>query len=182
MTGPRTNKDKLNHTLETVCNILHENKISDWFVFFGTLLGLTRDNSCIQGDDDLDIMIKYDYQELRSLFSKQGFKFQKLNKNNQTHRREDINSLLKIQSCNKYASFDFYICDVNESGDFHTPWHGVTSTESYLDLKAKTFVNKKWRSTVVQLPNNYESKVVNMYGPNWRTPQSRSCKRHMGEV
>ena len=57
MVGEKTDKEKLNNTLEVVVNILHEEDINDWFIFFGTLLGIIREDSCIQGDDDFDIMI-----------------------------------------------------------------------------------------------------------------------------
>lgn len=51
MSGINTDKEKLNRTLEKVCNILNENNINDWFIMFGTLLGIVRENSCIQGDN-----------------------------------------------------------------------------------------------------------------------------------
>ena len=75
MAGKKTDKEKLNRTLEKVCFILNKNNINDWFIFFGTLLGIVRENSCIQGDDDLDIMINCDYEKLRSSFEEEGFIF-----------------------------------------------------------------------------------------------------------
>lgn len=176
MSGQQTDKEKLNRTLEKVCNVLHENNINDWFIMFGTLLGIVRENSCIQGDDDLDIMINHDYQELRSVFVQEGFQF------TSKFDIKNPDTILKTEPCDKYASFDFYMCNVNEYGDFHTPWHGVISTDSYVDLEAKTFVSKEWSSTILQLPNNYESKLINMYGSNWKVPQSRSCGRYIGKV
>lgn len=175
MSGVNTKKEKLNYTLEKVCGILNENNINNWFIFFGTLLGITRENSCIEGDDDLDIMINHDYQELRSTFEKEGFTF------TSKFGIKDRQTILKSESCDEYGSIDFYMCNVNKSGDFHTPWHGVISTDSYVNIETKTFIYKEWLSTVLQLPKNYEKKLINMYG-DWKTPSGKSCGRNIGRV
>lgn len=159
MGGESTSKEKLNRTLEKVCGILNENNVSDWFIFFGTLLGITRENSCIEGDDDLDIMIDYSYEELRSIFEKEGFSFveDKVIKNPST--------ILKTKQCDKYASIDFYICETNEAGDFYTPWHRVLATQS------RPIRSKRWRSVILNLPNSYLEKIIAMYGEDWKIPK-----------
>ena len=164
MAGIYTDKEKLNRTLEKVCNILNENNINDWFIMFGTLLGIIRENSCIQGDDDLDIMINCDYQKLRSTFEKESFIF------TSDYGIQNPDTILKTEPCDRYGSIDFYMCDVNEYGDFYTPWHRVKSRES------KPFIAKEWRSTTLNLPNGYLEKLVSMYGKDWEIPQSRSCR------
>jgi hypothetical protein len=164
MAGINTDKEKLNRTLEFVANILHEENINDWFIFFGTLLGIVRENSCIQGDDDLDIMINCDYQQLRNTFEKRGVIFtSKFGINNSK-------TILKSEPTQEFASFDFYICNVNESGDFYTPWHRVNASEP------KPFITKEWWSTTLNLPDGYLQKIISMYGKDWEIPQSKSCK------
>jgi len=91
MSGRTENKEKLNHTLETIVNILHEENIEDWFIMFGTLLGIIREDGCIEkvlryrhSDKfrlrqvekcyDIDILINFDYDKLKSVFEKMGFK------------------------------------------------------------------------------------------------------------
>jgi len=177
MAGINTDKEKLNRTLEVIANVLHEENINDWFIFFGTLLGIVRENSCIEGDDDLDIMINCDYQQLRNALEKKGFDFMEGH-----YGIKNPDTILKSHPTQEFGSVDFYMCNVNESGDFHTPWHGVISTDSYVNIDAKTFVYKEWSSTVLQLPNNYESKLINMYSPSWKVPQSKSCSMHIGKV
>ncbi len=175
MSGIYTDQKKLNSTLEKACSILNENNINDWFIFFGTLLGIVRENSCIDGDNDLDIMINCDYQELRAIFDKEGFKF------TYAHGIGRSNKILKTAPCDTYGSIDFYMCEKNEFGDFHTPWHGVVSTDSYIDIDNKSFIKFPWNNTVLNMPNNYEQKLVNMYG-DWKTPQSKQCRMHIGKV
>lgn len=164
MAGISTDKEKLNRTLEVVANILHEENINDWFIFFGTLLGIVREDSCIEGDDDLDIMINCDYQKLRSCFEKEGFIF------TSKYGIKNPDTILKTEPCEKYGSIDFYMCNVNESGDFYTPWHRVNASES------KPFITKEWRSTILNLPNGYLQKIISMYGKDWEIPQSKSCE------
>jgi len=164
MSGIYTDKEKLNRTLEKVCSILNENNINDWFIFFGTLLGIVREDSCIEGDDDLDIMINCDYQKLRSIFEKEGFIF------TSKYRIKNPDTILKTEPCDKYGSIDFYMCNVNESGDFYTPWHRVKASES------KPFITKEWRSIILNLPNGYLQKIISMYGKDWEIPQSKSCE------
>jgi hypothetical protein len=171
MAGKHTDKEKLNRTLEKVCGILNENNIQDWFIMFGTLLGIVRENSCIQGDDDLDIMINCDYQHLRSTFEKQGFNFMVGN-----YGIKNPDTILKSHPTQEFGSVDFYMCNVNESGDFHTPWNRNHISNCYINSIEKSFIKHPWRNTVLNLPNDYENKLICMYGSDWRVPQARSCK------
>ena len=162
MSGAKTDKEKLNHTLEVVANILHKENINDWFIMFGTLLGIVRGNECIEGDDDIDIMINCDYSRLRNAFESHGFTF------TSKHRIKNPDTILKSEPNEEFASVDFYLCEVSND-DYYTPWHRVKSRDSL------PFVEKKWRSTTLNLPNGYLDKVVSMYGKNWKTPQSAQC-------
>jgi phosphorylcholine metabolism protein LicD len=70
MVGRKQNSDTLNATLVKITKILNENSINGWFICYGTLLGIVRENSCIDGDDDIDIVIhKSKYDELRRVFN-----------------------------------------------------------------------------------------------------------------
>ena len=41
------------------------NRLSDvnWFVFFGTLLGYTRENNILENDDDIDVYVDISFRE-----------------------------------------------------------------------------------------------------------------------
>jgi len=171
MAGTKTDKEKLNHTLEVVANILHKENINDWFIMFGTLLGIVREDECIEGDDDLDIMINCDYQQLRNAFEKRGFIFtSKFGINNSK-------TILKSEPTEEFGSFDFYFCEVDEIQNWNMYWCGHTIiTTPYKDLKQKTFNTKQWRSTTLNLPHNYINKIIKMYGKNWKTPSNSQSK------
>ena len=53
--GNNNSQEKLNNTLIKITNLLNENNIHDWFIGYGTLLGIVREDSCIENDDDIDI-------------------------------------------------------------------------------------------------------------------------------
>lgn len=165
MVGEKTDKEKLNNTLEVVVNILHEEDINDWFIFFGTLLGIIREDSCIQGDDDFDIMINCDYQHLRGIFEKRGFEFIPYIRKNGVPFGE---LFLKSKPTTELASFDFYICEVTDR-DYYTPWHNAKV------INCQPLDKQSWRSTTLNLPNDYMNKIVSMYGKDWQIPRSGSC-------
>ena len=58
MAGKKETSEKLNKTLLFLISLLNNNNIKEWFVCYGTLLGLVRENSCIDNDDDIDIIIE----------------------------------------------------------------------------------------------------------------------------
>ena len=156
MAGAKTDKEKLNLTLEKVCSILHKNDINDWFIVFGTLLGIVRENSCIEGDDDLDIMINCDYQKLRSTFEQEGFIF------TSNYNIKNPDTILKTEPFDKYASFDFYMSSV-EGKNYFSQWQNI----EFQNIEIET---KVWRSTHINLPKNAEIILEKLYGATWRTP------------
>ena len=149
---------KTNHTLVTIANILNEEKINDWFIFFGTLLGIVRENNCIEGDDDIDIMINYDYSKLRKTFQKHGFKFTRQFEIGRSKK------ILKSVSTDEFVSFDFYMCEVDNKNYF-TPWQNV-------EVRNVEIEKMNWNETILNLPKNSVSILKKMYGENWKTPIS----------
>lgn len=165
MVGIHTEQNKLNLTLEKVCGILNESDINDWFIMFGTLLGIFRENSCIEGDDDLDIMINCDYQKLRSTFEQEGFTF------TSAYGLRNSDAMLKTEPCNEYASSDFYMCETKGKNYFNS-WQNV-------EIQDVEILSKEWRSTRINLPKNCEYILEKLYGTNWRIPIKYTLKNKL---
>lgn len=173
MAGISQTKEKLNTTLELVCNILHKEGIKDWCIMYGTLLGIVREGECMEGDDDVDIIINYEYSVLKALLKENiGIQFETRGFGRRFRTTTDI---LKTKPTNSLSSVDFYIADVNQEGIFDVKWTKNKISNCYVDLDKKTFVEKNWRSTILHLPNDYEDKLVSMYGHDWRTPKNVRC-------
>ena len=61
------------NNLKYIANFLKKKEIS-YFIFFGTLLGITRDNDIIKNDDDVDIYINIkDREKLISVITQTDF-------------------------------------------------------------------------------------------------------------
>ena len=76
MTKKRISKKKLNYTLLFIAKLLNSNNINKWFIAYGTLLGIVRENSCIDNDDDIDIIIhKSNYDIVKNILIENNFKF-----------------------------------------------------------------------------------------------------------
>jgi phosphorylcholine metabolism protein LicD len=76
MVGVKNSKEKLNTTLAFIAELLNQNDIYNWFVAYGTLLGIVRGNSCIANDDDVDFVCNVvDYEKIKEMLQKSRLEF-----------------------------------------------------------------------------------------------------------
>ena len=164
MGGVKNAKSKLNKTLMFIIQLLNQNNVNNWFIAYGTLLGIIRDDSCIDGDDDVDIIIDKKYYDIvKQLLVEKKFEIE---------YGRDINksrNILKTKDNNNYCSVDFYMASIDEKGNFDDTWEKVKWSECYKENNK--LVEYMWNENVLYLPFNYEKKLINRYGENWRTPR-----------
>lgn len=154
--GNKQSRQKLNRTLKFIVQLLHKNNINDWFVCYGTLLGLIRENNCIDGDDDIDIIVeKKNYKKIKNLLLTHNLEIENYD-----------NGILKTKETNEYASIDIYMADYNEDNVFDI-WNKLTIQNCYLNKNKKNFIEIKWKGEKVYIPNNYKKILVNTYGKDW---------------
>ena len=114
----------LNNTLTYIVQLLNENNFDKWFISYGTLLGIVRDNSCINNDDDNDIIIDIKHRDkLVLLLKKHNFSINKYGE-----LTENTPNIIKAQQVNK-PSVDFYLVDINKKGDYNDTWNDVIWSE-----------------------------------------------------
>ena len=165
MGGRKQSKTKLNNTLLFVIKLLNDNNINSWFIAYGTLLGIIRENSCIDNDDDVDIITdKKNYDKIKKLLIDKGLTIE------YGHNINKSRSILKTVENDEYASVDFYMATPDGKGNFRDTWERVVWSNCYNDKKE--LIKRIWNDNTLYLPFNYEQKLVNRYGPNWRTPQN----------
>lgn len=157
----------LNNELYKICNILNIENVNGWFIGYGTLLGIIRNKSCIDRDDDIDIVIDIKNKYLIDMIIKKyNFKMY-LNKKNFYSIYKNPNSpLIDFYSIfmDNIVNIDFYFCDVDNLGNYEDSWEKVVWTN------VNPIKKLKWNNTILNIPNDYEKKLINRYGENWRTP------------
>lgn len=164
MAGNKTSREKLNNTLKHILQILKELNLDNWFVAYGTLLGLVRENSCIANDDDIDIIInKKHYDVLKEKLISEGYKME------YGFGIRDRKLILKTKPSETKASVDFYMAIVEENGDFKDHWEDVNWTKCYSE--DGKLIEKEWEGLTLFYPNNYEEKLIGRYGKDWKTPK-----------
>lgn len=154
MAGAPQTADKLNHTLHWVLDLFDKHDIDDWFISYGTLLGVIRDGSCIDGDDDIDICVNRIYwQNVNQLLNPEALDLKHKN-------------FINLKPTSELGQIDFYFCDVNEDGDFHDTWERVVWTgcygeDGYLDVA-------EFQGRELNVPANYIKKLETRYGSTWK--------------
>ena len=165
MAGEKESKDKLNLSLIKISKILNKNKFDQWFIGYGTLLGIVRNNSCIDGDDDIDIICNIDdYQKVRDILLKENYELEF------GHGIEDTKRIIKTKPSLESVSIDFYMTEVDDNGNFNDLWEGVIWSSCYLK-NSNEFIKLNWNNTTLNLPANFYKKLEKRYGIFWRIPQ-----------
>lgn len=114
MTGVVKNQEVLNNTLMFIIHLLNNNNINNWFIGYGTLLGIIRDNSCIDGDDDVDIIIdKSNYDVLTKLLLENNIILE------YGFGINEKTNIVKTKDNNNYCSVDFYMASLDKNGNFN---------------------------------------------------------------
>lgn len=144
--GLPTTKEKLNKTLIQITKDLNEYKIENWFIAYGTLLGIVRNDSCIEGDDDVDIIIsKNESEKLHKLIKDKGYKYSM-----------KFTNFTRIVLNDDLGPIDFYIA-IKKNNDYNDTWEKLTWTNVNPILK------KKWNGVNLNLPNNFINKLEILY-------------------
>jgi phosphorylcholine metabolism protein LicD len=182
--GIYQSKDKLNYTLLETVKILNANKINNWFIAYGTLLGIIRGDSCIDGDDDIDIICnKDDYQRIKDIFTYNliNVKISDLHSKKNRFSTQVPGRFLQIKGNCKYSQVDFYMSDIDKNGNFKDNWEKLLWSNCYVNNNK--LIEYKWKNNILYLPNNYKTKLKNIYGDDWKTPRKRGqydgCKKKL---
>ena len=148
MGGKPETVEKLNFTLERVSLLLEKAGVEEWFLGYGTLLGILRDSSCIPHDDDIDIICsEKEYGKIIQVLVQNGFDF--------SHIYEGI---LKTKPTEDLVSIDFYFAITDSEGGFYDKWEKVL-WENCLPLEVH-----QWGDYGLNIPNSSESKLKTRYG------------------
>lgn len=165
MAGNTQPQEKLNHTLKYITALLKRHKIANWFIGYGTLLGVVRSGSCIDHDDDVDIVCdKNDFDTIHTILLENHLAV------TYGHTIGDSRNIIKTVDTPTLSSIDFYCATVDDDGNFADEWEGVVWSNCFIP-NTRTLWQLHWRDTTLQLPHNHTQKLANRYGQNWMVPQ-----------
>lgn len=165
------NLENLNFVSERLRN-------TEWFIFFGTLLGYTRENNIIKNDDDIDIYIDIRFRDtIIKLFKNSDLNFDLSKKPNLGPYFLQGTRVLK----NEITYVDFYFYEYDKSKEFLVERNNFTgawkieANAMYIP-KNIIFPLKKGKIQDIQIiiPNKPNECCEFLYGKDWKVPLSKS--------
>tara|TARA_X000000950_G_scaffold188184_1_gene227570 strand:+ start:210 stop:830 length:621 start_codon:yes stop_codon:yes gene_type:complete len=179
MAGNSLLEENLDFSLTFFSKLLNKEEI-EHFVFFGTLLGLTRHGKPIKGDDDIDFYVnKKDYDKVCKALLSIGININHNIWPNHTKNFIQVNDEID----KKEIRVDFYFYDSISDKDYLIePWNfnglapNVTSVKTFLKIP-KIFIYplsiKIYLGEKIFIPKHSEVVCEFLYGQSWKIPKSK---------
>lgn len=173
MVGQAMTQKVLNNTLLYIAKLFNTYYLQDWFICYGTLLGIVRENNCIDNDDDVDIVINKNYYNIvKKLLIDDGFELE------YGYGINNSENIIKTKIKPGFSSIDIYMGSF-DNGNCKDLWNNLLITNCYIDKNQRDYIIKSWNGVLLNLPNDYITKLVNRYGENWKTPINRKIAQTM---
>ena len=165
--------ESLNFSIFFFSQLLIESKC-EHFLFYGSLLGITRENRAIIGDDDVDFCVNQkDYHVVAAFLKRVGFKIRYNRAPNLT--KFFIQAEGKIDS--HFIRVDFYFYDAENDDNYlleYWNFKGDTDNKELVLKIPKPLVfpikEVNFLSSIICLPQFPEKLCEFLYGDNWRIP------------
>ena len=175
MAGDNKSRQELIYLFQTIMKILQNNNLN-FILFYGSLLGVLREDNFIDGDDDVDILLdRKDADKLLSIVSShdnisyrygvshnEQYNLFQLYLNNNTHS-EDVLSL--------FGPIDIYYIDIDKQNNIISlPWED--EIYCYNDIYPLKPINIYGYD--VFIPNKALQIIERGYGKDWMIPKSKN--------
>ena len=166
-----TNEENLHYFTKLLSGCEH-------FVFFGTLLGLVRDNRLIDGDDDVDIYVNSaERDKIIDIFKKEKIELNLDEIPNNTPYILQIKRLVN----HEVGLIDFYFYESDK--DPNNIWEMWNFSGKYKDSNSAIKISRNlifpikqisFQGTQIFLPAKAQDTCVFLYGSNWNKPLAKN--------
>ena len=163
---------KLNfQNLLSISSLISEKKI-EYFIFYGTLLGIIRENNIIKGDDDIDFMVNHKSKKL--LLKKMSLN-KKFKINMKVSNNYFVQYIKKNNGLITFVDFYFYTKDSKKSYiiDRHN-WLGNINNKRFALHFPKKMIFPIDKSKKFNLPKRPKMVCSYIYGKTWLTPLEKN--------
>ena len=171
------NKNKLepitpDDAFKNLCYFTNLVQDLEYFIFFGTLLGLTREKNIIDGDDDIDFYVNKKHRDnLIEILKSNSIE---VDKTLHTNRDESFLQVMRIHN-NKAYLIDFYFYDGDTDEDYIIEkwnYQGMPHIPSKHLKIPKIFIfplqNKTFKNFNIKFPSKPKYLCDFLYGPEWK--------------
>lgn len=184
MAGSFLTKEVLDTSLLLFSNELKKYNIEN-FIFFGTLLGLTRNHSPIPGDDDVDFYVhESEYEKVQNILLSMGISIDYNKFPN--HTKHFIQA--HFVKDNKEYRTDFYFYNSSVDNNFILEYwnflgipNGIKNEFNVLKLPKPLVYpiqQKMYMQQEISIPKYPEIICEFLYGYNWKIPRSKGIDYH----
>ncbi len=166
--------------IDNLVYISEKLKKVEHFVFYGTLLGITRENNILKSDDDIDFLINIDEkQNVLDIFKSS----EKFLINEKVCNNYFVQLINKTEDIKTFVDFYFYIN--NENFEYIIEKHNFLSSIN-LDNKAIHIpkklvfpIIKRNNFPMVNVPNKSVEACKFLYGSEWSKPLRKNSGYRM---
>ena len=166
---------KKNIQKQNLENLLEVSRIIrniEYFIFYGTLLGITRDNNVIKGDDDVDFMVSYNSKKLllKKMNLIKTFELNKKVSNNYFAQYIKIKKGIKT-----FVDFYFYLNEFKKDYivEKHN-WLGHISDKRFALHFPKKMIFPINKNGEFNIPKNSKASCQYLYGKTWSIPLKKN--------
>ncbi len=150
------------------------------FIFYGTLLGITREKNLIKNDDDVDVLIdiKYKNKVISKLKKVKNFKI-----NKKISNKYFVQFVNNKNNINTFIDFYFYLNKKKEKYiiEKHNWLSTINSKRHEIHIPKKfIFPLKKIRGfSNIFFPNQCQKLCKFLYGADWKLPLKKNTEYRM---
>ena len=149
-------------------------------VFYGTLLGIVRENSIIKNDDDIDLLVNLKFKKN---IIKDIKKEKKFSINNKICDNYFIQIFFKVDNITIFIDLYFYTNNKNKNYiiDRHNFFGNINKKNFFLHIPKKYFfpIRRNIRFNDINMPSKPLGLCEFLYGKDWCIPQKKNASYKM---